>query len=112
MIISTITNVIAQQLGTAHGGSSPQASGGVSNYGDCYLYSGCRDDQTSADTSFNGKPQGAMTYAFTQALTKNPNQSYGEVLKTMREILQASKFTQVPQLSTQRQIDLNSPFSI
>jgi hypothetical protein len=105
-IISTITSAIIGQTG-GHSSSSAGAT-----CGDCYLYSGCRDDQTSADTSFNGKPQGAMTYAFTQALTKRPNQSYGEVLKGMREILQASKFTQVPQLSTQRQIDLNAPFAL
>jgi len=37
---------------------------------DVYLYSGCRDDQTSADTSVNGAATGAMTWAFTDALKK------------------------------------------
>ena len=110
-IISTITSAITSQLGGGYGSSSHTGTSNA-NCGDCFLYSGCRDDQTSADTSFNGKPQGAMTYAFTQALTKRPNQSYGEVLKSMREILQSAKFTQVPQLSTERQIDLNAPFSL
>jgi len=107
-IMSTLTQALMgpQQ----HGGGA--AAGGVANCGDCFLYSGCRDDQTSADTSFGGKAQGAMTYAFTQALLKNPHQSYYDVLRSMRDLLQAARFTQVPQLSTQRQVDLNQAFSL
>ncbi len=34
------------------------------------LYSGCQDDQCSADSSFGGQAQGAMTYAIVSTLTE------------------------------------------
>lgn len=43
---------------------------------DCISWSGCRDNQTSADASEAGKATGAMSYAFITALTKYPQQSY------------------------------------
>merc|ERR1712000_794019 len=81
---------------------------------DVYLYSGCRDDQTSADTSVEGEATGAMTWAFTSALQKNPNLTYYGILGAMRDVLNSGprKYTQVPQLSTGRQSDLNQVFSI
>lgn len=81
---------------------------------DVYLYSGCRDDQTSADTSVDGEATGAMTWAFTTALQKNPNLSYWSILDAMRQVLNSGprKYTQVPQLSTGRQSDINQPFVV
>lgn len=80
---------------------------------DVYLYSGCRDDQTSADTSVNGTATGAMTWAFTSALKKNRNLSYFQILESMRDFLNGSgRYQQVPQLTTGRRSDLNQPFSI
>ena len=38
--------------------------------------------------------------------------SFQEVLLKMREILAASNFTQVPQLTSSRQLDVHSPFEI
>lgn len=80
---------------------------------DVMLYSGCRDDQTSADTSVGGEATGAMTWAFTSAFQKNPNLTYYGVLEAMRDALNSSgRYTQVPQLSTGRPMDLNQPFSV
>jgi len=81
---------------------------------DVYLYSGCRDDQTSADTTIDGQSTGAMTWAFTSALKKNQNLSYIQILTAMRDVLNSGprKYTQVPQLSTGRQSDINQRFSI
>ena len=39
-----------------------------------------------------------MSYAFIQALTKNPQQSYAELLNSIRDEL-AGKYSQKPQLS-------------
>lgn len=83
-----------------------------------------RDDQTSADASFNGTPAGsvflpllssplshtnpnertnerngrAMSWAFIKSLGENPNQSYIGVLQSTRGLLMG-KYQQVPQLS-------------
>merc|ERR1712125_56000 len=78
---------------------------------DVMLYSGCRDDQTSADTSIQGEATGAMTWAFTSALEKNNNLTYWQVVEKMRDVLNGSgRYTQVPQLSTGRPMDLNQRF--
>ena len=44
---------------------------------DVIFISGCKPDQTSADSSFNGRPSGALTWA---------------MLKSLNEILQSGKF--------------------
>lgn len=43
---------------------------------DVWMFSGCADNQTSADTSIAGAPTGAMSWAFVRALGENPEQSY------------------------------------
>lgn len=57
-----------------------------------------RDDQTSADTSFNGQASGAMSWAFIQTMARSPQQSYVQVLQSTRGLL-LEKYSQVPQLS-------------
>ena len=44
-----------------------------------FMYSGCKDDQTSADANIAGSHVGAMSWAFLQTMQRNPNQSYVEV---------------------------------
>jgi len=44
-----------------------------------FMYSGCKDDQTSADASISGEHVGAMSWAFLQNMKMNPNQSYLQV---------------------------------
>jgi metacaspase-1 len=44
-----------------------------------FMYSGCKDDQTSADANISGSHVGAMSWAFLQTLQGNANQSYLEV---------------------------------
>ena len=45
------------------------------------MYSGCKDDQTSADANIAGEHVGAMSWAFLQVMQSSPNQSYLEVRK-------------------------------
>jgi metacaspase-1 len=73
-------------------------------------FSGCKDDQTSADASIGGQSSGAMTYAFLKTLTENPNQTYTQLLASMHRILHAPprRFTQEPQLSLGRPFPVNS----
>lgn len=75
---------------------------------DVRSFMGCRDDQTSADASFDGKASGAMSWAFLRALNDNPNQSYAQLLASTRGLL-VNKYSQVPQLSVGFQFDLNEP---
>ena len=46
---------------------------------DVWMYSGCADDQTSADTSIDGLATGAMSWAFINTMRENPSQSYIDV---------------------------------
>ena len=69
-----------------------------------YVFSGCRDDQTSADASENGENFGAMTKSFTTVYKKGI--TYDALLKGIRQYMNG-KYTQVPQLSCGRNEDLN-----
>jgi len=73
---------------------------------DVWMFSGCADDQTSADTSIAGAPTGAMSHAFIHTMRQDPNQSYVQVLQNTRQTL-ATNYRQIPQLSVGGQYDLN-----
>ncbi|CAK9781350.1 unnamed protein product [Cutaneotrichosporon oleaginosum] len=66
---------------------------------DVISWSGCKDDQTSADTTEEGQATGAMSYAFVKALTNKPEQSYIELLQAVRKAMVEGGYTQKPQLS-------------
>ncbi|KJA29744.1 hypothetical protein HYPSUDRAFT_31731 [Hypholoma sublateritium FD-334 SS-4] len=76
---------------------------------DVISWSGCKDSQTSADTQEAGQATGAMSYAFIEALGKNKNQSYQQLLVGIRDILK-SKYSQKPQLSSSHPMDTNIMF--
>ncbi|MCJ1482793.1 Ca(2+)-dependent cysteine protease [Schaereria dolodes] len=65
---------------------------------DVIMWSGSKDTQTSQDAQIAGEATGAMSWAFITALKKNPQQSYVQLLNSIRDEL-ASKYTQKPQLS-------------
>ncbi|KAI9690485.1 MAG: hypothetical protein M1822_009448 [Bathelium mastoideum] len=104
------------------------------------MYSGCRDDQTSADTSISGASVGAMSWAFLETMKRVQNPSYLQVraplksfqyslkaslatvefvvtdckqtLQMTRGILDQSHYQQIPQLSVGVEMDLNQPLFI
>jgi hypothetical protein len=43
------------------------------------MFSGCKDDQTSADANIQGEATGAMTWAFLETMKREPNPSYAQV---------------------------------
>jgi metacaspase-1 len=51
-----------------------------------------------ADATINLQATGAMSWAFITALKQNPQQSYVQLLNSIRDILQ-TKYSQKPQLS-------------
>lgn len=63
------------------------------------LLSGCMDDQTSADAYFEGKPHGALTYAFTKHLEKNRQVNWTNMHAQIVPWLKNNGFHQTPQLS-------------
>jgi len=90
------------------------------------MISGCKDVQTSADVSnvasFQlpdpaGMAGGACTSALLKVMyadQKAPSEelSFQEVLLQMREILKKGRFSQVPQLSSSRPLDVHEPFCL
>lgn len=72
-----------------------------------WMYSGCRDDQTSADASIAGSHVGAMSWAFLECMKRyGTRQSYIQVLQNTRQVLRG-QYQQVPQLSVGYEQDLN-----
>jgi hypothetical protein len=68
--------------------------------GDVFMISGCTDEQTSADSVFNNKSNGAMTWSLLESLKQNPKCSWRELLKSMRDLLKNSQYEQIPQFSS------------
>jgi len=73
-----------------------------------FMFSGCKDDQTSADVTIGNSHVGAMSTAFLNTMRRNPNQSFIQVLQNTRQYL-AGTYEQIPQLSVGIKIDLNQP---
>ncbi|KAI2642720.1 peptidase C14, caspase domain-containing protein [Xylaria nigripes] len=73
---------------------------------DVWMFSGCADNQTSADTSIAGAATGAMSWGLVRTLRENPEQSYINILQNTREEL-ARNYSQIPQLSCSGRFDLD-----
>ncbi|CAH9084678.1 unnamed protein product [Cuscuta epithymum] len=74
--------------------------------------SACDDDQNSADTTaFTGSAIGVLTYGFIKALNEDPKLTYGQLLGSLRNLIneaQAGAPPQVPQLSSSERFDIHS----
>ncbi|KAH9897479.1 caspase domain-containing protein [Xylariomycetidae sp. FL2044] len=76
---------------------------------DVIMWSGSKDDQTSADATIASQATGAMSYAFIKAIKQDPKQSYVELLNSIRDILE-SEYSQKPQLSCSHPLDTDLLF--
>jgi hypothetical protein len=77
-----------------------------------FMFSGCRDDQTSADATIGSSHVGAMSWAFLEVMNSaQGNLSYLEILQNTRALL-ARKYAQIPQLSVGYEMDLNQQFTV
>ncbi|TQN70674.1 Metacaspase-1, partial [Colletotrichum shisoi] len=76
---------------------------------DVVMLSGSKDDQTSADATIAAQATGAMSWAFITALKKNPQQSYVQLLNSIRDEL-STRYTQKPQLSCSHPLSMSSHF--
>ncbi|ORX46391.1 hypothetical protein BCR36DRAFT_585208 [Piromyces finnis] len=79
---------------------------------DVIQFSGCRDDQTSADAKINNVSTGAMSYALITVLNQNPNLTYTQLLTNIRQVMKEKRFSQIPQLSTSHPMNMNEIFKI
>jgi len=77
---------------------------------DVIQFSGCRDNQTSADAKINNESTGAMSYALVTLLNQNRDYSYTQLLTSMRQIMKQKNFSQIPQLSTSHPMNMNEVF--
>jgi hypothetical protein len=67
------------------------------------LFSGCRDNQTSADAYIKGSYNGAFTYYLCKHLRDGDGElNRGDLLKRVRASLRHNGFSQVPQLECPR----------
>ncbi|KAE8147824.1 peptidase C14, caspase domain-containing protein [Aspergillus avenaceus] len=76
---------------------------------DVVMFSGSKDTQTSADTFQDGEARGALSWAFIKTQQQQPNQSYLQLLNSIRSELEG-KYSQKPQLSCSHPLDTNLMF--
>lgn len=82
---------------------------------DVQLFSGCRDDQTSADacTPCSGEAGGAMTMAFITTLAASPHShSYVTLMQEVHRNMKNRGFRQRPQLTATQRFDPNRRFTL
>merc|ERR1719291_1050063 len=66
-----------------------------------WIYSGCQDDQTSADATIGGSSQGALSWALNKALDDaNYDLTHDGLLSATRKIVAGRGFKQVPAIET------------
>merc|ERR1712071_482066 len=75
--------------------------------GDVIQFSGCQDDQTSADAMDKYQAGGAMTTAFIHSIRTQPNATYAQLLSSLHSNLKRRGFKQKPQLTTSQRFDVH-----
>ena len=81
--------------------------------GNVILISGCTDMQKSEEVMINNMFQGAMTWAFLKELNNSSNKiTWRQLIINMRNNLKEKGYSQIPQISSGRIMDLDSPFLI
>jgi hypothetical protein len=77
-----------------------------------FMISGCKDSQTSADYFDHESNQfgGALTNAFLKQVIYKPNNEikFITLINSIRKYLKKNRFTQIPQLTTNSNIDNNT----
>ena len=104
----TVLDLKYQYLDSLANDASTVNNNDAETIGNVIMISGCNDEQTSADAYIDKKYQGAMTWAFISAITSLATKpSWRDLLVNMRDKLNTSQFTQLPQLSSGCFIDIN-----
>jgi len=80
---------------------------------DVQMFSGCEDEDCSADASgAYGKPGGAMTTAFCDALRQDPCPTYPDLMAHLHKLMISRGFLQRPQLTSSQAFSWDRPFHL
>jgi len=85
-----------------------------STVADVFMFSGCWDNDTSADATIKNQSQGAFTACFLEFIASNPNYSSKQLIDMLKEIncrLTINGFSQRSQLSIGQIQDINQTFN-
>lgn len=74
---------------------------------DIIMFSGCKDNQTSADAHIEGQSTGAMSWAILKVLSERSDITLTDLLRDLRGNLQGH-YQQIPQMSTSHEMDVNN----
>ena len=84
--------------------------------GKVVLFSGCMDNQTSADAWIERKSQGAMTWVFLNTVRKyakkNRKLTCKKMIRDMQLVLKNSGFKQKPQITSGKSLNMKETFVI
>jgi len=81
--------------------------------GDVQLFSGCEDEDTSADAAGAfGQAGGAMTTAFCDVLRQDPSPTYPELMARLHDLMRRRGFSQRPQLTSSQAFGFDRPFHL
>jgi hypothetical protein len=80
--------------------------------GNVFMISGCTDYQTSADAFINNASTGAMTWSLLESIKQKPNCTWRELVKSMRDLLKESSYSQIPQFSSGTFMNIDTPIFI
>lgn len=76
-------------------GSRPSAASAVV---DTLTLGACRDDETAADASFNGRSAGAFTHALLKSVNERPDSTWAEVFDRTKREVKRGGFDQTPEI--------------
>lgn len=107
--LSSVTKLSQTVLDPGSQKSQQQVEYEKTSAADVIMFSGCKDSQTSADTHINGQHTGAMSWGLLTTIKNNPYQTYNQILQSTRQLLMG-KYSQTPQLSSGRAVDMNTVF--
>lgn len=80
--------------------------------GTVYLLSGCLDPDTSMDSTFNGRYNGAFTFCFIKSIEDAPNAPMYNILKEINARLIMNNYKQSSQLSVSKMTDASNPLKL
>ena len=103
----TVLDLKYQYLDSLNYNSFSENDSNLETKGNVIMISGCMDSQTSDDANISGVSRGAMLWSFLDTINKNPIISYVDLLTTMRETLRKSGYSQIPQLSSAKIMDMS-----
>ena len=106
----TVLDLKYNYLDTTNGLKTTVNSKNYETLANVIMFSGCADNQTSADAYINKKFCGAMTYSLLNVLNGNSKPTLLSLLQNMRTYLKKNRYSQVPQLSCGNVATINKVF--